>query len=114
MLDEFEKPYPEFLLFADFDNPDNPADSRWGSATPLDLEYQTAGGDSGGGWFLNYEGRERLYAVHSVGVAFDGLQTSPHYPGGIALRFARIKGYRLDKPPTEADTLQSVRTAARF
>lgn len=49
-----------------------------------------------------------------VEVAFDGLQTSPHYPGGIALRFARIKGYRLDKRPAEADTLQAVRTTAKF
>ena len=49
-----------------------------------------------------------------VEVAFDGLQTSPHYPGGVALRFARIKAYRLDKPPAEADTLEAVRQAAKF
>jgi ATP-dependent DNA ligase len=32
-------------------------------------------------------------------VAFDGVQTSVRYPGGVALRFARVKGYRLDKSP---------------
>jgi DNA ligase 1 len=39
-----------------------------------------------------------------VEVAFDGVQASPRYPGGVALRFARIKGYREDKSPAEADT----------
>jgi DNA ligase 1 len=44
-----------------------------------------------------------------VEVAFDGLQTSPRYPGGLALRFARIKGYRPDKGPEDADTIETVR-----
>jgi DNA ligase-1 len=44
-----------------------------------------------------------------VEVAFDGLQTSPRYPGGLALRFARIKGYRPDKGPEDADTIDTVR-----
>jgi DNA ligase-1 len=44
-----------------------------------------------------------------VEVAFDGLQESTRYPGGLALRFARIKGYRLDKTPEEADTIGMVR-----
>ena len=39
-----------------------------------------------------------------VEVAFDGVQASPRYPGGLALRFARVKGYREDKLPDEADT----------
>jgi DNA ligase-1 len=47
-----------------------------------------------------------------VEVAFDGLQTSPRYPGGLALRFARIKGYRLDKSPLDADTIETVRSLA--
>jgi DNA ligase-1 len=42
-------------------------------------------------------------------VAFDGLQASPRYPGGMALRFARIKGYRHDKLPGDADTIDTVR-----
>jgi ATP-dependent DNA ligase I len=44
-----------------------------------------------------------------VEVAFDGLQSSPRYPGGLALRFARVKGYRPDKGPVEADTIDTVR-----
>jgi DNA ligase-1 len=43
-----------------------------------------------------------------VEVAFDGVQTSVRYPGGVALRFARVKGYRLDKSPEEADIIETV------
>jgi DNA ligase-1 len=44
-----------------------------------------------------------------VEIAFDGVQTSPRYPGGMALRFARVKGYRPDKRASEADTVDTVR-----
>src|SRR5829696_6066671 len=44
-----------------------------------------------------------------VEIAFDGLQTSPRYPSGLALRFARVVRYRPDKRPSEADTIQRVR-----
>jgi DNA ligase-1 len=44
-----------------------------------------------------------------VEVAFDGLQASTRYPGGLALRFARVKGYRPDKTPQDADTIETVR-----
>ena len=37
------------------------------------------------------------------------VQESPRYPAGLALRFARVKRYRADKPAAEADTLQTVR-----
>jgi DNA ligase 1 len=43
-----------------------------------------------------------------VEVAFDGVLPSPRYPGGVALRFARVKGYRPDKSPAEADTIGTV------
>ncbi len=42
-------------------------------------------------------------------IAFDGVQASPKYPGGLTLRFARLKGYRPDKGPQEADTIETVR-----
>ncbi len=42
-------------------------------------------------------------------VALDGVQTSTRYPGGVALRFARLKTYRSDKSPAEADTIDSLR-----
>jgi DNA ligase 1 len=44
-----------------------------------------------------------------VEIAFDGLQKSSTYPGGMALRFARVKRYRDDKPASEADTIGFVR-----
>ena len=44
-----------------------------------------------------------------VEVAFDGVQTSPRYPGGVALRFARVLRHRPDKRPADADTLSAVR-----
>jgi DNA ligase 1 len=44
-----------------------------------------------------------------VEIAFDGVQASSRYPGGLALRFARVKGYRPDKSPDEADTIDLVR-----
>ena len=44
-----------------------------------------------------------------VEIAFDGVQSSTRYPGGVALRFARVKGYRPDKRPDEADTIDAVR-----
>jgi DNA ligase 1 len=42
-------------------------------------------------------------------IAFSDVQESPRYPAGLALRFARVRRYREDKPAIEADTLQSVR-----
>jgi DNA ligase-1 len=44
-----------------------------------------------------------------VEIAFDGVQRSPRYPGGVALRFARVLRYREDKPASEADTIDTVR-----
>src|SRR4051794_24908242 len=47
-----------------------------------------------------------------VEIAFDGIQTSPRYPGGVALRFARVLRHRPDKPAAEADTLEAVLAVA--
>ena len=44
-----------------------------------------------------------------VEVAFNDLQASPRYPGGLALRFARVKRYRPDKSALDADTIDTVR-----
>ena len=46
-------------------------------------------------------------------VAFDGIQTSTRYPGGMALRFARVLRYRDDKTADEADTVDTVRALHR-
>jgi DNA ligase-1 len=48
-----------------------------------------------------------------VEIAFNDVQESPHYPGGLALRFARVKRYRSDKPAAEADTIDAVREIFR-
>jgi DNA ligase-1 len=44
-----------------------------------------------------------------VEIAYSDIQASPHYPGGVALRFARLKRYRSDKGPLDADTIDTVR-----
>ena len=44
-----------------------------------------------------------------VEIALDGAQSSSRYPGGVALRFARVRRYRPDKSPAEADTIEAVR-----
>ena len=46
-----------------------------------------------------------------VEIAYNDLQESPQYPAGLALRFARVKGYRHDKRPQDADTIATVREA---
>ncbi|HEU5261959.1 MAG TPA: ATP-dependent DNA ligase [Gemmatimonadales bacterium] len=61
--------------------------------------------------------RERTRDAHTVyvrpelvvEVAFNDIQESPQYPGGLALRFARVKRYRPDKGPADADTIGTVR-----
>jgi ATP-dependent DNA ligase I len=61
-------------------------------------------GDSGEeGWVVH------LRPEVVVEVAFGDVQESPRYPGGMALRFARVKRYRPDKRPNEADTVDTVR-----
>jgi DNA ligase-1 len=47
-----------------------------------------------------------------VEVAFNEVQRSSQYPGGVTLRFARIKGYRTDKSAAETDTIDAVRAFA--
>jgi DNA ligase-1 len=45
-------------------------------------------------------------------IAFDGVQRSSRYPGGVTLRFARVVRYREDKSPTDADTIETVQSLA--
>jgi DNA ligase-1 len=51
----------------------------------------------------------KLRPEQVVEIALDGVQTSTRYPGGMALRFARVLRYRDDKSPAEADTIDTVR-----
>ena len=52
----------------------------------------------------------KLRPEQVVEIAVDGVQRSTRYPGGVALRFARVLRYRHDKPPAEADTIAAVRS----
>jgi DNA ligase-1 len=56
----------------------------------------------------------RLRPEQVVEIAFDGIQRSSRYPGGMALRFARVVRYRDDKSPDEADSVDTVRSLAGF
>ncbi|GAA3613555.1 ATP-dependent DNA ligase [Marihabitans asiaticum] len=63
--------------------------------------------------FLELETAREGHVVHVrpeqvVEVAIDGVQTSRRYPGGVALRFARVLRYRDDKPASAADTLETI------
>ena len=67
--------------------------------------------------FLELEARREGHVVHLrpeqvVEVALDGVQRSSRYPGGVALRVARVLRYRDDKSAAEADTLDTVRALA--
>ena len=67
--------------------------------------------------FLELETSREGHVVHVrpeqvVEIAFDGIQTSTRYPGGMALRFARVLRYRDDKTAEEADTVATVRSLA--
>jgi DNA ligase-1 len=71
------------------------------------LAWQTAA-------FLARETGREGHVVHVrpeivAEIAFNDLQASTHYPGGLALRFARLKRYRPDKTAAEADTIDTVR-----
>jgi len=68
--------------------------------------------------FPTIETHRSAYALHVrpvtvVEIAIDGVQRSARYPGGVALRFARVKGYRPDKRPEDADTIQTLRGLLR-
>ncbi len=66
---------------------------------------------------LGLESRSDAYTVYVrpelvVEVDFNDVQASPQYPGGVALRFARLKAYRTDKSAADADTIAAVRALA--
>lgn len=75
------------------------------------LEWQTAA-------LLERESGREEHVVHVrpelvVEIAFDGFQRSPHYPGGWALRFARVLRYRPDKSVSESATMADVEAFAK-
>ena len=76
---------------------------------PGPLADARGGGEARGGEVTREPTRAHGHVVRVpphlvVEIAFDGVQASSRYPGGLALRFARVKGYRDDKTPAEADS----------
>ena len=80
---------------------------RWQTARFLDLAEPP--GQRPAGDLTDARGVLRLRPEMVVEIAFDGVQASPRYPGGLALRFARVLRYRPDKQAAEADTIDAVR-----
>jgi DNA ligase 1 len=76
----------------------------WQTERLLELSDPPAGAAAPG-----RHGVVRVRPVLVVEIAFDGVQASRRYPGGVALRFARVLRYRPDKSPAEADTIDAVR-----
>jgi DNA ligase-1 len=74
---------------------------RWQTGRLLELAVER------GDWVV------RVRPELVVEIAFDGVQASTRYPGGVALRFARVLRYREDKPAAEADTIETVRAIHR-
>ncbi len=86
---------------------------EWQTKRFLGLEIGR-GGDLGDGLG---DGRDRhvvhVEPVQVVEIAIDGVQASTRYPGGVALRFARVKRYRHDKAAVDADTIEAVQAFLR-
>ncbi len=82
----------------------------WQTARLLELAdppRSGSGAEAGNaGWVL------RVRPELVVEIAFDGVQSSSRYPGGLALRFARVIRYRRDKRAADADTIDTVRRIA--
>lgn len=81
---------PSIVLGSDFDNPNNPADSGFGSSIPLLLEGNVAPGDSGGGVFITINSQTYLAGVTSFSADADGTRNSDY---GDASGFGRVSAY---------------------
>ncbi len=82
----------------------------WQTARLLELADPPRGGSGAEAGNAGWVVRVRPELV--VEIAFDGVQSSSRYPGGLALRFARVIRYRRDKRAADADTIDTVRRIA--
>lgn len=80
---------------------------RWQTERFLDIAEPP--GQHPEGDLTDARGVLRVRPEMVVEIAFDGVQASPRYPGGLALRFARVLRYRPDKQAAEADPIDAVR-----
>ncbi|HEX3388601.1 MAG TPA: ATP-dependent DNA ligase, partial [Streptosporangiaceae bacterium] len=80
---------------------------RWQTGRFLNIAEPP--GQYPGGDLTDARGVLRVRPEMVVEIAFDGVQASPRYPGGLALRFARVLRYRPDKQAAEADPIDAVR-----
>jgi DNA ligase-1 len=80
---------------------------RWQTGRFLDIAEPP--GQHPAGDLTDARGVLRVRPEMVVEIAFDGVQASPRYPGGLALRFARVLRYRPDKQAAEADPIDAVR-----
>lgn len=85
-----DRGFNESILLTDFDNPNNPSDSTYGSAIPTDLEYQVAPGDSGGSLFIMENGQYFLAGVTSFINSIDG---NPNADYGDMSAYTRVSDY---------------------
>jgi DNA ligase-1 len=81
---------------------------EWQTARLLELADPPAGREAGS-TVPRAHGVVRVRPELVVEIAFDGVQASTRYPGGVTLRFARVLRYRDDKTAAEADTIEAVR-----
>ena len=82
-------PPTDRLVTIDFDEPGDPGESTLGSSTPLNLEYLTAPGDSGGGLFLEVDGQTQVAGITSLGSSFDGVDSDY----GDRASFTRVSSF---------------------
>lgn len=85
-----ERGWDERILLTDFDHPDNPGESNYGSSTPLDLEYSIGPGDSGGAMFIETASGWKLAGVTSFINSTDGI---PNGDYGDSNGFTRVSDY---------------------
>lgn len=101
------------MLAVDFDRPGDRTESTLGSPLPLELEYLSAPGDSGGGLFLDVDGEMLLAGVTSLGSTLDGSVDSDYGDRAAFTRVSRFLGW-IDSVIAEHTPLEATSQAGDF